>query len=49
MTVPIRYSLFGDDLCCGYDGGTPVSRDYAADFRFTGTIRRVVVDVSPRK
>ncbi len=45
-TVPIAYSLYGDDLCCGYDNGTPVSRDYESNFPFTGTIRRVVVDVS---
>lgn len=49
VTVPIRYSLFGDDLCCGYDGGTPVSSDYESDFRFTGTIRRVIVDISGKK
>ncbi len=49
VTTPIAYSLYGDDLCCGYDNGTPVSSDYESDFRFTGTIRRVVVEVSAKK
>lgn len=32
-------------LCCGYDGGQPVTKDYQAPFRFTGTITRVEVEV----
>lgn len=45
-TVPIAYSLVGEGLCCGYDSGVPVSEDYEAPFTFTGTIKRVIVDVS---
>jgi arylsulfatase len=35
----------GEGLCCGYDSGLPVTDDYRAPFRFTGRIRRVVVEV----
>jgi arylsulfatase A-like enzyme len=46
VTVPIGYSLSGDGLSCGRDTLSAVSRDYAgSEFPFTGTIRRVVVDV----
>ena len=30
----------------GRDEGNPVTNDYASPFRFTGTLRRVIVDVS---
>jgi arylsulfatase len=40
-----RFSLTGDGLWCGYHTGLPVCRDYRAPFRFTGTLRRVVVEV----
>ncbi len=40
-----RFSLTGDGLWCGYHAGLPVCRDYRAPFRFTGRLRRVVVDV----
>jgi arylsulfatase A-like enzyme len=43
-TVPITFGIEG--LSCGYDFGETVSHDYKAPFRFTGTLRRVVVDVS---
>jgi arylsulfatase len=36
----------GEGLCCGYDSGLPVTPDYDAPFRFTGTIDRVVVEVA---
>jgi arylsulfatase A-like enzyme len=46
-TQPGYFSLTGDGLCVGRDGGSPVSPDYAAPFAFSGgTIERVVVDVS---
>jgi len=45
-TIPFRISLAGEGLCCGWDSGLPVTRDYEAPFRFTGSIRHVVVDVS---
>jgi arylsulfatase len=43
--TPTRFSITGEGLCCGYDAGMPVCRDYRTPFRFTGTIRRVVVEV----
>ncbi len=45
-TIPFRISLAGEGLCCGWDSGLPVTRDYEAPFRFTGTIDYVVIDVS---
>lgn len=45
-TIPYRIALAGEGLCCGFDGGLPVTRDYKAPFRFTGTIDRVIVDVT---
>lgn len=45
-TVPIAYSLAGEGLCVGRDSGVPVNGQYESPFTFTGTIKRVVVDVS---
>jgi len=48
-TQPGYFSLTGEGLCVGYDGGEPVTDDYPGErpFRFTGgTLHRVVVDVS---
>src|SRR5262249_30023273 len=46
VTVPVSYALSGDGLCCGRDSCSAVSLDYmGSEFPFTGTIRRVVVDV----
>jgi arylsulfatase len=44
-TVPAVIETSGEGLCCGYDSGLPVTDDYRAPFRFTGRIRRVVVEV----
>ncbi len=44
-TVPAVIETSGEGLCCGYDSGIPVTDDYLAPFRFTGTIRQVVVEV----
>jgi len=44
-TVPAVIETSGEGLCCGYDSGIPVTDRYRAPFRFTGTIRRVVVTV----
>jgi arylsulfatase len=44
-TVPAVIETSGEGLCCGYDSGLPVTRDYRAPFRFTGRIARVVVEV----
>ncbi len=44
-----RFSITGDGLWCGYHTGLPVCRDYRAPFRFTGRLRRVVVEVDGPK
>jgi arylsulfatase len=42
-----RYSLCGEGLCVGYDGGDAVSKEYAGNFPFTnGEIVKVVIDVA---
>ena len=48
-TQPGMFSLAGEGLCIGRDGGAPVTSDYEGNHAasFTGgTIKRVVVDVS---
>jgi len=48
-TQPGNFSLVGEGLCVGRDGGEPVSAEYADErpFAFTGgTIKQVIVDVS---
>ena len=45
-TAPFRFALAGEGMCCGYDGGTPVSTAYEGPFRFTGILQDVTVDVS---
>ncbi|MGZ6962583.1 MAG: arylsulfatase [Acidimicrobiia bacterium] len=44
-TTPVRYSISGAGLTCGWEQGPPVGEGYTAPFRFTGTLRRVVVEV----
>jgi arylsulfatase len=46
LFTPARFSITGNGVTCGYELGPAVSDDYTAPFRFTGSIRRVVVDVS---
>src|SRR5207302_1149732 len=43
--TPIRFSLTGAGLTCGYSDGLPVTREYKPPFRFTGRIIQAVVDV----
>jgi hypothetical protein len=44
VTTP---SLFGlEGLSCGYDAGAAVVPTYTSPFTFTGTIRKVTVDIS---
>ena len=47
-TQPGKFSIAGEGLNVGRDGGEPVTGDYPGDrpWPFTGTIKRVVVDVS---
>jgi arylsulfatase len=44
-TVPVLFERNSEGLCCGYDSGLPVTPQYEAPFRFTGTIERVTVDI----
>jgi len=44
-TIPFRVSA-DETLDVGEDTGTPVSEDYRVPFKFTGTLNRVVVDLS---
>jgi arylsulfatase len=44
-TVPAVIETSGEGLCCGYDSGLPVTEAYVAPFRFTGTLKRVEVEV----
>lgn len=43
--TPLRFSLTGAGLICGYSDPLPVCDDYAAPFRFTGTIDHVAIEV----
>jgi hypothetical protein len=46
-TIASRYSLCGEGLCVGYDGGDAVSSEYTPAFEFTGgRIVKVVFDVA---
>lgn len=44
LTTPIAFGLEG--MSCGYDFGDAVTDEYKVPFRFTGTIKKVTVDVS---
>jgi len=48
MTQPGKFSIAGEGLNVGRDGGEPVTGDYPGVYPwpFTGTVKRVVVDVS---
>ena len=43
--TPIRFSLTGAGLTCGYSNALPVSREIRAPFEFSGQLNRVVVEV----
>src|SRR5207237_823902 len=43
--TPVRYSITGGGITCGWEQGPAVGDDYDAPFPFTGTVRRVVVEV----
>jgi arylsulfatase A-like enzyme len=43
--TPGRFSLTGAGLTCGYAFEFPPSDDYQAPFRFTGRLRRVLIEV----
>ncbi len=44
-STPVRHSISGAGLTCGWEQGPPVGADYEAPFAFTGTLHRVVVEV----
>jgi arylsulfatase A-like enzyme len=44
VTTPLFFGIEG--MSCGYDAGEAVTDEYEVPARFTGTIKRVVVDVS---
>jgi hypothetical protein len=45
VTVPLAFSLSGEGLSVGWDGLSPAMTAYDDSFRFTGTVRKVVVDL----
>ena len=45
VTIPIRLGQ-GGAMVVGADPGAPVNPEYEPPFRFTGTLKRVIVDVS---
>ncbi len=47
-TQPGKFSIAGEGLNVGRDGGEPVTPDYPGEYPwpFTGTVKQVVVDVS---
>ena len=44
--VPLRFSLAGENLCCGYDDATAVSPNYSAPFRCSAQILSAVIDAT---
>jgi hypothetical protein len=44
VTTPLAFNPGG--LTCGANPGSPVTTDYQAPFRFTGTLHTVTVDLS---
>jgi arylsulfatase A-like enzyme len=49
VTVPVSYSLAGEGLAAGRDVAMPVTWRYRAPFKFTGTLKKVVVEVKNPK
>ena len=45
VTVPLSFSLSGEGLCCGWDSLSPASSAYQGEFPFTGTIRKVTLEI----
>ena len=45
VTVPLAFALSGEGLCCGWDSLTPACSAYENEFRFSGTIRKVIVNI----
>jgi arylsulfatase len=45
-TTPIRFTLHGEGLTCGYTDGTPVTEVYRPPFAYPLTIHDAVIDTS---
>lgn len=48
-SLPVRFSLAGEGICCGYDDCTPATTNYLGEFRYTNVIHRAMIDVSGRE
>ncbi len=48
-SIPVRFTIAGEGICCGYDDGTPVSSRYSGEFRFSNVIHGALIDVSGRE
>ena len=44
-TTPVRHSISGAGMTCGWEQGPPIGPGYTAPFRFTGTVNDVTVAV----
>ncbi len=44
-TTPVRHSITGAGMTCGWEQGPPVGPGYSAPFPCTGTIHQVTVDI----
>jgi len=47
-TVPLRFSA-DETMDVGEDTGTPASEDYAVPFKFTGDLKKVLIELSDNK
>jgi len=45
VTVPLAFALSGEGLCAGWDSLSPAASAYDDEFRFSGTLRQVVVEL----
>ena len=45
--TPVRFSITGAGLTCGYDGTSQITARYRGRFAFSGTLHKVVVDIDP--
>jgi arylsulfatase A-like enzyme len=43
--TPARYTITGGGLTCGWEQGPPIGLGYAAPFRYSGALERVVIEV----
>ena len=46
QVTPVRFSISGGGITCGWEQGPAVGEGYTAPFPFTATLRRVTVDVN---